>query len=242
MIVNKASQFLQPGQHVRLPEALPHPKLERLRHLADLHLSQPGDRPLRLADQHSLGPTPEARYRAAGVFALLAAARSWLEVMIGPRWLVLAGKVLLRRTWPLEERAARELVHNANNLVWHQDSNLRHGDRPMVVLMTTLQDGTGSVVPGLTLLEAPVKRFEGMFGYEGTRVEQFERQMAEQFGELRTVTPVLSAGELLLFDGLTFHRTASHGAMAGPRDGFLVRVVRPEDAAHFEAGPHLLIG
>lgn len=233
---------LQPGQHVRLPAVLPLPKLQRLRHLADLHLSRAGDRPLRLADQAVLGPSPEARYRAAGVQALLAAARPWLEATLGPRWLVLAGKVLLRRTWPLAEERVRDLGHNANNLVWHQDSNARHGDRPMVVLMTTLQDGTGAVVPGLTLLEAPVRQFEGMFGYEGGRVAQFEREMAEQFGELRTVTPVLSAGELLLFDGLTFHRTASHEAMDGHRDGFLVRVVRPEDAAHFEAGPHLLMG
>jgi hypothetical protein len=233
---------LQTGQHVRLPGVLPLPKLQRLRRLADLHLNRPGDRPLRLADQAALGASPEERYRAAGVQALLAAARPWLDATIGPRWLVLAGKVLLRRTWPLEESEARALGHNANNLVWHQDSNSRHGHRPMVVLMTTLQDGSGSVVPGLTLLEAPVRQFEGMFGYEGARVDKFKRQMAQQFGELRTVTPVLSAGELLLFDGLTFHRTVSNAAMDGPRDGFLVRVVRPEDAAHFEAGPHLLMG
>jgi len=227
---------------VRIPAVLPRPKLERLRQLANQHLSAPGQRPLRLADQPALGSSPEERYRSAGVHALLAAARPWLDATLGPRWLVLAGKVLLRRTWPLAEEMARGLGHNANNLVWHQDSNSRHGGRPMVVLMTTLQDGTGAVVPGLTLLEAPVKRFEGIFGYEGGRVAQFERQMAEQFGELRTVTPVLSAGELLLFDGLTFHRTAAHEAMDGHRDGFLVRVVRPEHAAHFEPGPHLLVG
>ena len=233
---------LSPGRYVRLPRALPGVKLERLRQLARQHLQQPEDRPLRLAEQKALGATLRERYRAAGVFALLEAARPWLEASLGPRWLVLANKVLLRRTWPMAEGDALGLGHNASNLVWHQDSNASHGARPMVVLMTCLQDGSGTTVPGLSLLEAPVSEFLGMFGYEGKRVPAFERQIAERFGELRLVTPVLNAGDLLLFDGLTFHRTASNGAMTGHRDALLIRVVRPEDAVHFPPGPHLQLG
>jgi ectoine hydroxylase-related dioxygenase (phytanoyl-CoA dioxygenase family) len=86
-----------------------------------------------------------------------------------------------------------------------------------------------------------VRQFEGVFGYEGSRVESFERAMAERFDGLRVVTPLLNAGDLLLFDGLTFHRTYAHAAMDGHRDALLVRVVRPEHASHFAAGPHWLL-
>jgi hypothetical protein len=233
---------LQTGEHQLLRAVLPAAKQQRLQALADQHLLSQGDRPLSIAQQQALGATAEQRYRAAGVHCLLAAAAPWLQALLGERWLVLAGKVLLRRTWPLAEDTARALGHNASNLTWHQDSNASHGSRPMAVLMTVLQDGAGAARPGLSLLEAPVQRFEGVFGYEGSRVESFERCMAERYGGLRVLTPVLNAGDLLLFDGLTFHRTYAHGAMEGHRDALLVRVVRPEDAGHFPPGPHWLIG
>lgn len=233
---------LKTGEHHVLRAVLPLAKRQRLQALADQQLQDRSSRPLYIAQQEALGHTPIQRYRAAGVHALLAAAAPWLHAYLGEQWLVLGGKVLLRRTWPLSEEEARGLGHNASNLVWHQDSNASHGARPMVVLMTCLQDGSGSTVPGLSLLEAPVSEFFGMFGYEGNRVPAFERQIAERFGELRMVTPVLNAGDLLLFDGLTFHRTASNGTMTGHRDALLIRVVRPEDAMHFPPGPHLQLG
>jgi hypothetical protein len=241
MTVSPPAERLPTGRHVLLRGVLPEPKRLRLQALADQQLTTSGERPLYIADQPCLGVTPLQRYRAAGVHCLLDAARPWLEACIGPRWLVLAGKVLLRRTWPLAETEARNLGHNASNLTWHQDSNASHGDRPMAVLMTVLQHGAGAKRPGLSLLEAPVREFEGVFGYQGSRVESFERTMAERYGGLRMVTPLLNAGDLLLFDGLTFHRTYAHAAMDGHRDALLVRVVRPEHAEHFPGGPHWLV-
>lgn len=233
---------LQTGSHQVLRGVLPAAKRDRLQVLADQQLQSRHDRPIYIAQQEALGASALQRYQAAGVHCLLEAAEPWLRDLLGERWLVLAGKVLLRRTWPLAEEEARGLGHNASNLTWHQDSNARHGSSPMAVLMTVLQDGAGASRPGLSVLEAPVRRFEGVFGYEGSRVDSFERCMAERHGGLRMFTPLLNAGDVLLFDGLTFHRTYAHGAMEAHRDALLVRVVRPNDAQHFPAGPHWLIG
>jgi len=241
--MNKLRQLsgLQTGEHQLLRSVLPAAKRQRLQLLADKHLLGLNDPPIFIANQRSLGSSVLQRFHAAGVHCLLRAGEPWLRALLGERWLVLAGKVLVRRTWPLAEEDARILGHNASNLTWHQDSNPIHGSRPMVVLMAVLQDGAGAARPGLSVLEAPVSHFEGVFGYEGSRVERFESCMADRYGGLRVVTPVLNAGDLLIFDGLTFHRTYSCSSMEGHRDALLVRVVRPQDAEHFGAGPHLLV-
>lgn len=232
------SQKLVTGQHVLLRRALPAIKQMRLRDLADQQLRNCCDRPIYIAKEPSLGETALERYQAAGVQCLLKAAQPWLEAMIGREWLVLAGKILLRRTWPISEPRARAMGHNASNLTWHQDSNVEHGNRPMLVLMCVLQDGAGASCPGLSLLQHPVEHFEGVFGYEGHRIDQLERSIVERFGGMSHYTPLMQAGDLLVFDGLTFHRTYAQEAMKQHRDALLVRVVKPQDEMHFTTGPH----
>ena len=63
------------------------------------------------------------------------------------------------------------------------------------------------------LLESATSQFEGVFGYEGNRVNEFEENVCKRDGHIRTATPTLNSGDLLIFDGLTFHRTFSHQNM-----------------------------
>ena len=72
--------------------------------------------------------------------------------------------------------------------------------------MVSLQDGAGINRPGLSILDKNTEKFEGIFGYEGNRVDEFEDKMREEEGQQNIVT-VLDRGDLLIFDGLTFHRT-----------------------------------
>ena len=44
---------------------------------------------------------------------------------------------------------------------------------------------------------------------------------------------ILNRGDLLIFDGLTFHRTYSTEKMTGHRDALLVRLVKPQDRHNF---------
>ena len=240
-MIDSLSSLNTSGNYIRIPRVLPKVKYERLIKLADNYLTNPTSRPIYISNVKELGSTPLERYKASGVHVLLEAAQPWLEKQIGREWLVLSGKVLLRRTWPIKEAKARALGHNASNLTWHQDSNSKHGNRPMIVLMTALQDGAGSKRPGLSILEAPVDKFEGIYGYQGKKIEELERSIGVKYGEIRTVTPILNSGELLIFNGLTFHRTFSNETMESHRDALLVRIIKPEDRGNFPEGPHLMI-
>ena len=234
------SKILNTGEYIVIKNALPENYRSRLAKLAD-KLDNPRSRPIYIANEISLGKTTIERYKASGIHILLSRTKPLIESMIGTSFLVLTNKVLLRRTWPISEEEARNLGHNASNLTWHQDSNIRHGDKPMIVMMVSLQDGAGSTKPGLSILKSPTRSFRGIYGYEGKRVEEFKEEMLTNYGAFNVENPELNAGDLLIFDGLTFHRTFSHQSMNSPRDALLVRIIKPNDAANFAKGPHLTI-
>ena len=65
--------------------------------------------------------------------------------------------------------------------------------------------------------------------------------MIKRYGELKVKTPVLDAGDLLIFNGLTFHRTFSVESMKKHRDALLVRLIRPEDRKNFPDAKHYVV-
>ena len=237
-IQHDPSSDLTTGDYVIINNVLPKIKINRLTQLAGQKLNNEESRPIYIHQEESLGKDIETRYRAAGVHVILQHAAPWLNHLIGPEWLILSNKVLLRRTWPLSEHQSRSLGHNASNLTWHQDSNPRHNDCPMLVMMVVLQNRSGVSRPGLSILKTPIHEFQGVYGYEGGRVDEFERKIKQEYGHLSIVTPDLNAGDLLIFNGLTFHRTYAHQAMKEHRDALLVRVVQPKHQHNFPKGTH----
>tara|TARA_Y100001954_G_C15818921_1_gene608884 strand:+ start:1015 stop:1749 length:735 start_codon:yes stop_codon:yes gene_type:complete len=231
---------LKTGEHIILKSVLPTENIEKLKEVAN-RLQDSKSRPIYIANEKLLGEHTKKRYESAGMNFILKHAKPWIRRMIGEQILILTNKALIRRTWPLSEAEARNLGHNASNLTWHQDSNHKHGDKPMIVMMISLQDGAGVTRPGLSILQCPTNQFEGVFGYEGNRVDEFEKKITEQQGELRVTNPTLNSGDLLLFNGLTFHRTFSNQFMNDHRDALLVRIVRPEHAKNFIKTPHLIV-
>ena len=182
------SNRLKTGQKVIIKHALPNDALNKLRQVAD-KMNCVESRPIYIAREESLGATPLERYKSAGVTMILKKTAPIIEATLGKKWLILTNKVLIRRTWPISEEASRKLGHNASNLTWHQDSNFKHGDRPMVVIMAFLQDDAGRTRPGLSILEAPTNHFEGIFGYEGNRVEEFEQHIQQEHGSFKVSNP-----------------------------------------------------
>ena len=134
---------LNTGEFTIIRGTLPGTTLDRLRATAN-QLRDIKSRPIYIANEMSLGKNKLERYGNAGLKNILRHAEPWLKAMIGNEWLILTNKALIRRTWPISESEACGLGHNASNLTWHQDSNYQHGDKPMVVMMLSLQDGAGS--------------------------------------------------------------------------------------------------
>ena len=107
--------------------------------------------------------------------------------------------------------------------------------------MAFLQDDAGRTRPGLSILEAPTNHFEGIFGYEGNRVEEFEQQIQQEHGSFKVSNPTMNSGDVLIFDGLTFHRTFSSQSMKTHRDALLIRVIKPEHHINFQSSNNLII-
>ena len=108
----------------------------------------------------------------------------------------------------------------------------------MLVMMVVLQNRSGVARPGLSIMKTSIREFQGVYGYEGGRVDEFERTIKQKYGQLAIESPVLNAGDLLIFNGLTFHRTYAHQAMTSHRDALLVRVVQPKHQQNFPKGIH----
>lgn len=235
--MNKA---LTTGKYTIMKRALQRNYLEKLECVAN-KLNRVDKRPIYIANEEMLGSDIVERYKTAGIDKLIKKAEPIIKEQLGKEWLILTNKALIRRTWPISENESRKLGHNASNLTWHQDSNFKHQDKPMVVLMTPLQSKAGLVRPGLSIMDFPTDKFLGVFGYEGNRVEEFEECMIKRYGELKVKTPVLDAGDLLIFNGLTFHRTFSVESMKKHRDALLVRLIRPEDGKNFPDAKHYVV-
>ena len=232
--------ILKTGEYFIMKEVLKSTDLTPLKRVTE-RLKHIKSRPIYISGERDLGESTIERYKAAGIEKILERAKPLLQKMIGDKWLLLTNKVLLRRTWPISEVEALSLGHNASNLTWHQDSNHKHGSKPMVVMMICLQNGAGLARPGLSILEHPTDQFEGVFGYEGNRVSTFETQIVQRYGKIKIAKPILNAGDLLIFNGLTFHRTFSNDYMKTHRDALLIRIVKPEDAENFPQGNHYII-
>ncbi len=238
---DEENQFrkLKTGQYITIEKSLPEIKIQRLLRIADQRFKKVSDRPLYIADEITLGDSVEKRHQLSGALAMLKKAKNLLQTNIGDEIAIIRQKTLLRRTWPMSEDHSRKLGHNASNLTWHQDSNPKHGNRAMIVLMASLQDGFGEQIPGLSIHNLEVNSFKGIYGYDGKKVEIFEKQAKEVDKNSQIKRPRLNRGDMIIFDGLTFHRTYATETMTSPRDALLVRVVKPKDTQNFGELQHI---
>ena len=215
--------------------------VKELKNLADQKLLNEKARPLYIAKEKALGSTIIERYEKAGITSAIGKCSKIITREIGDKWLILENKVLVRRTWPMSKIKSESINSNASNLTWHQDTNERHQDKHMVVILCSLDDNFGIDKPGLQIMNNETNRFEGIFGYEGHKVSKFEREIMQRQGVLKLEIPSLDKGDGIIFNGLTFHRTYSNEKMIHPRDALLIRIIKPQDASNFEAGRHLVI-
>lgn len=232
---------MQTGKYLITKSILDRENVKKLKELADQKLLHENTRPLYIAKEKSMGNSIIERYENAGITSALGKCSKIITREIGNKWLILENKVLLRRTWPMSKIKSEKINNNASNLTWHQDSNKRHRDKQMVVILCSLDDNFGIDKPGVQIMDTETNKFEGIYGYEGHKVWKFEREIMQRHGVLKLEMPTLDKGDGIIFNGLTFHRTYSTENMNYPRDALLIRIINPKDAKNFEAGQHLVI-
>ena len=116
--MNKGGDYareLKTGEYITINNVLSEKHTNKLKEITG-RLKSSDSRPIYIAKEDSLGGNVAERYHSAGLDVILRKSTPWIKAMIGPRWLVLANKALLRRTWPMSEKEARGLGHNASNL------------------------------------------------------------------------------------------------------------------------------
>ena len=96
---NQSIKTLKTGQYVVIKHVLPEIKTIELRKIAN-KLNSTESRPIYIAAEPLLGKCTSDRYKSAGINIILKRSSAWLKAILGEKWLILANKSLLRRTWP----------------------------------------------------------------------------------------------------------------------------------------------
>lgn len=216
-------QWLASGMYLHLHALLQPSEITQWVAQCDRLLTTPGTRPIRLFEQTDIVPQSALR-RIAN--ATLAALPTPFPALANPA--ILKQRTLLRRTFPPSQLP--QAHGNANNQYWHQDSNPKFNDAPMLTLWIPLQNGAGVNCPGLEIIDAPVSYFSILHGDSSQSIDGILRQM---FPETKVIPLAANAGDCLVFNGLTFHQTLTTPAMESHRDALLIRIIDAADADAF---------
>ena len=161
---------METGSHLTIRQLLGDDHINKIKTLANKKLISKDSRPFYIAHENEFGDSIIERYKSTGVINAIKKCTDIISKEIGREWLVLENKVLVRRTWPMSKYKSEKLESNASNLTWHQDTNEKHQAKAMIVLMCGLDDGFSIDRPGLQLIDADVKTFRGIYGYEGGKL------------------------------------------------------------------------
>ncbi len=219
----RTRQWLATGEHLRICDVVSSKTIGELLSSCDRLLDSVGTPPVKLFEHPDIIHEAELQSIAR---AALAALPDALPASSQP--VILKKRTALRRTFPPSRLQSN--VGNANNQSWHQDSNARYNDSPMLTLWIPLQDGSGMTSPGLQVVDSPVSYFSIEHGDSSPDLLPF---LSELFPNPKIVSIQASAGDCIVFNGLTFHRTFTTSSMVEHRDALLVRVLDRKSAHRF---------
>ena len=224
-----STQLIPTGQYCTLDNVVDANTILRLRETCDHQFSMPGRPPVSIPDLEESDRSFMQRLAKRIARQALAACDVNNESINQGDYTLLMSRCLLRRTYSpdiwLEE------YRNKNNQHWHQDSNPLFGSRPMLTIWIALQEGAGSLKPGLELSTLPALEFSTSYGDCAERIED----VATAYGihnYQQTVADV-PIGCAIVFNGMTFHRTFVSEEMTGHRDALLIRLCKSADCKFF---------
>ena len=222
--------FSQPatGEWLHIKAVLDPQTVQSLNAICNNHLAQRGTPPKRLQAVVKHSALLKARVELQMIEIIKRLAEK-IRPAPNDTLTILGARTLLRRTYPISSPQANS-AGNIHNQSWHQDSNPMFGSRPLLTLWIPLQPDSGISRPGIRVMKVPVSRFYADIGdgYNGAIAE-----LSQHYGTIAVETPLVNAGDAVIFNGLTFHETFSTTEMTHHRDALLVRVVRTQEAKHF---------
>jgi hypothetical protein len=224
--------FINPatGNWMHIKKALSASTIKELSVICDQCFPSPGIPPRPL--QTSAAGQEAAEFLAKlGIMDLLQTIAREVQPDLGHSLTILGARTLLRRTYPIRIEY-KDPSRNMHNQDWHQDSNPAFGTRPMLTVWIPLQSESGISRPGISIMKAPINRFHPDFGDGCVNAKA---ELEEELGDVEIETPLVDAGDAVVFNGLTFHQTFATEEMLHHRDVLLIRIVRSHEAGYFPA-------
>ncbi len=222
--------FVNPatGSWMHVKKALSARTVKELSVICDQCFPNPGIPPRRL---QTIAEGQEAAevFAKFGVVGLLKNLARVVQPGLGDSLTILGTRTLLRRTYPISIEY-KDPSRNMHNQDWHQDSNPTFGARAMLTIWIPLQSESGISRPGISIMKAPINRFHPDLGDGCVKAKA---ELEKEFGEVEIETPLVDAGDAVVFNGLTFHQTFSTETMLHHRDALLIRIVRSHEASYF---------
>ncbi len=219
----RRKQWLPTGKHAHVSGVIGSNVIGELVSSCDHFLNSVGSSPVKIFDNQNIIHTSVVQSIARTVLAALPE-----TVPPTSQPVILKKRTILRRTFPAS--CFPSSIGNVNNQHWHQDSNIQFNDSLMLTLWIPLQDRSGLTRPGLQIIDSPVSYFSMEHGDSSPDIFPFLSQL---FPKSKISSLQASAGDCIVFNGLTFHKTFTTPAMTEHRDALLIRIIDKEFAHIF---------
>ena len=218
-------QFLETGKAVVIEGLLCDSQTANLRNECESHFRKKGLPPLVIAREQVISCVISNPVFLNSASALLL--RYKKQSMKPTNLAVIENRCMLRRTYCTRPNR----YSNANNQLWHQDSNEIFRDRPMLTFWVPLQEGCGSDKPSLEFLNLANIPFNHILGNNSSKMDLVKHYQPKNLSTF--IIDNVRAGDAVVFNGLTFHQTYTRPNMTQSRDALVIRICDPDDEEHF---------
>ena len=214
-------QFLETGRAIVIPGLLDDGQVEYLSSKCNTYFRERGLPPLVIQGDLARRSTFDNTVFVEAITNLLSRYRE--QTMKPTRLAIIENRCMLRRTY----WTPQSLQHsNANNQLWHQDTNEVFGDRPMLTLWIPLQEGCGINRPSLEFLDLDSNIFNYSLGNGSSETDLCTYYNLKKLSTFKIEN--VKAGDAVVFNGLTFHQTYIDQNMTQNRDALLIRICDAE--------------
>ena len=147
---------------------------------------------------------------------------------------VVVDKIRLRcSSYPQLPSALEVHPAAASYFGWHQDSNHKYGDRPMLVAWIPLESDCGITKPSITILADENSNSSYNYKLNQWRLRSSNLPIPSlddlsayySISNESLITPTCNLGDILVFNGMTFHCTSTSSKFVSGRYALILRFI-----------------